>query len=386
MVDCPERKSLQDFKDLYLNKLQAKLCPDQQLPDFDPIAIAGTVFAGLGFMQEGNTHRLFQSKAFISEMCCDDLLAKAEEEGLTQRPATNASGCATITGNAGAVIPADLELTGSGNITYVIDSSASNPSVLDANGTATVCFVSSEPGTDANQLPSQVLQTLQSYPDIDGEVTLDETGFFGGSEQEDCESVRSRLITKRKGIQACGTKEWYVDRALEYAGVNRVCCASCECSSCGGCCQSGYLVMYALFDGYANGIAPQGVYDALTAYMFGSTAGNGSGIAPLGAAGEFQQPTALDTTVVIDADETPTPSQLSDITTAIANWYDSSLCVGDAYCPSDLVAVVKNAAPALCVKSVLITGTGVTNTPVDCPDTGQIPCGSLPILTSINFL
>ena len=385
MPECSERKTLSDFQDLFKNKLDAKLCPDQQLPDFDPLAIAGMVMAGLSFMQDGNMHRRFRSLAFIEDMCCDDLLKKAVEEGVNPRPATSANGCVTITGNAGAVIPADIEFTGSGNITYRLDNSA-NPSLIGSDGTAVLCLTASEPGVDGNALSGGELQTFESYPEIDSLATIDDTGFFGGSDAEDCESVRSRLKARRQGIQACGTEEWYIDRVLEYPGVTRVCPASCECSTCGGCCRSGYLIMYPLFEGYPNGIAPQGVYDALTAHVFGTTAGNGSGLAPLGAQGEFQPPVALSTSVIIDADLSPNPAQLSSVANALSNWYSENLCVGANYCISELVAVIKNAAPALCIKSAYISGLGVTADPVSCPDTGQIPCGTLPVLDTINFI
>ena len=385
MPECPQRKTLGETISLFVQRINTKLCPDSILPPNHPFEIIAKAIAALVHMIVGDVDRRFRSLVIVSEMCCDDLIRIAADEGITANPATKSRGCVTITGAAGAAIPSEISLTGGNGVTYVLDNSA-NPAIIGADGTATICLESVEPGVDAN-IDFGTLDTDESYPNIDPDAEIID-GINGGSDVEDCESIRQRLQEKRRGLNACGTEQWYIDQILSFPGVNRVCLESCECSSCGGCCQSGYLTAYPLFDGFANGIPPQSLVDQLQSFIFGGATdaggGNGSGVAPLGAQGQFLIASPLLTTVVIECVDDPTPAQVDAITAAITDWY-ATLCVSASYCSSELSAVVKNAAPSLCPCNVRIEGAGIINTPANCPETGQTPCGSLPILDMIDF-
>lgn len=382
-MECNERRSLDDIYRKLNENLAAKLCPGQTLPENTPFGILSKAVSGLVFMGLSDTHNLFRSLAFIDDMCCEDLIKAAEADGLTLNPPTRSTGCVTLTGNAGAAIPSAIEFISITGNEYGLDTSASNPAFIGVDGTATVCLIALSPNSESNIVAGE-LDTVESYPDIDGSAVITQDGFNGGNDEESCEALRARYKERRQKALICGNIEWYIDIIRAYPGVTNVCVASCECSDCGGCCQSGYLRFYPFFDGYPNGIPPQSVLDDLNAYVFGAVAGDCSGVAPCGAAGEFLAASPLDIAVSFDCACDVAPAELESIVQAIETYLSANVCVGGEVCYTALNAAIHNAAPSLCPCNITIEGVGVTQNGGDCPSTASIPCGSLPILSQVR--
>ena len=199
-------------------------------------------------MVVGNIDRRFRSLVIVSEMCCDDLIRIAADEGITAGPATKSRGCVTITGTAGAAIPSEISLTGGNGVTYVLDNSA-NPAdnrrwtARQLSALKVLSLVLMRILISERLILMKVIRILTLMRRLS-------TALTAGQMLRIAKALEQRLQEKRRGLNACGTEQWYIDQILSFPGVNRVCLESCECSSCGGCCQSGYLTAYPLFDGF----------------------------------------------------------------------------------------------------------------------------------------
>ena len=151
---------------------------------------------------------------------------RAEETGLTRRPAQQAKGTVTITGAPNTTYPTkgrqvaspadpDIETEA---IIFTMDTDAKT----DANGTATVGITAVEGGKQGNVPPGAIslLVDTTGLSGITG-VTNDEAT-TGGLDIEDDQSFLARILAKRRTPSSGGNRADYENWALEVPGVGGV--------------------------------------------------------------------------------------------------------------------------------------------------------------------
>lgn len=250
--------------------------------------------------------------------CCDNLIRMAARDGVFPAPATFAQGYAKLTGNPGANIPVNFEVSTSVGI-YV--SVGSVPLTIASNHEAIVRIRALTPGPEMNADGEVTTGTLTTpAPGISSTVTICGGRFCGGAPAEDCETFRKRYLD-RLAYKPRPTQAWIKEKLLEFPCATRVCvregsCCKCEptCGEC-GCINCGNRnEFYVLFDGsFPCGIPPQNVVDDITTWMFGAHQGYGEGQVEIGVCGKIYVPKPINVDVSIDIEGCPSISEKQQI-------------------------------------------------------------------------
>lgn len=168
-------------------------------------------------------HTLFGYLAFLVQQAfpttaVDEFLRQwASLYGVNEIPANFAQGLVVFTGSDLATIPQETLVRRADGREYRTLAEG----VISA-GTATVSVLSVLPGLDANTDAGVSVTTLSQLPGVLSTATVDTGGITGGTDVEDVESLRSRLVARIQRPPAGGTEADYVARAKEYAGVTDV--------------------------------------------------------------------------------------------------------------------------------------------------------------------
>ena len=144
------------------------------------------------------------------------LEAWASLKGVNRIPATKATGSVEFTGTAGAIIPAGTLIVRGDGVEYTTDADIT----LDIAGEGTGTATASEAGAAGDCVSGSVLVLGVSIAGVNsnGEAT---TPFAGGADQEDDESLRSRMLLAYANPAQGGNANDYVQWAREVPGVTR---------------------------------------------------------------------------------------------------------------------------------------------------------------------
>ncbi|KLU15437.1 baseplate J/gp47 family protein [Xenorhabdus griffiniae] len=142
----------------------------------------------------------------------DYLELHARTRNLTRKPATTATGIASLTGSPGATLPAGAEMRGE---TVSVKTTAAV--TMDQHGQATVTIVANQSGTAGN-LSSPADTELVSAPMGINSRAIVQT-LAGGTEAETNASLLARLLDIIRRPPAGGNKYDYRRWALEVPGV-----------------------------------------------------------------------------------------------------------------------------------------------------------------------
>lgn len=258
--------------------------------------------------------------------CCDNLLVLAEQDGVFPRPASYAQGFAIITGVAGTVLPARLDVVASNGRNY--GTVGTIPLAVPASGSFIVQVQDTTPGTDGNAAGTAPTGTLATgVTGLNRDVVICGGSFCGGAGPEDCEAFRTRYLA-RKQYQPRATQAWARAKLLEWPCATRViprggsCCncsngSDCNCKQCGNT-----LDFYVMFDNaFACGIAPDNILTDIQTWMFGETQGFGQGQMEIGVCGSIAMPIAFYVDVRIDIEGCPSVSQVAEIRSQVADFF-----------------------------------------------------------------
>lgn len=183
----------------------------------------------------------------------------AYELGLARKPAASATGFVVTTGTPGTIYPAGIAWL-SGNVTYRSSSDAK----AQSDGTLTLPVYSEVAGETSNRAAGEMLALLDRalYPTIGGQATVGPAGLGGGADTEDDESLRARVLDRKRRPPQGGSVSDYEQMALTVPGVTK----AWAWSFANG---PGTVGVWFLFDGRPNGIPTDGdvavVADALAA-------------------------------------------------------------------------------------------------------------------------
>lgn len=141
---------------------------------------------------------------------------RASEYGIYRRKATSAEGTITFSGTG--TVPIGTVLQTADDIQY------ETTSVSDANGAASIQAI--EAGASGNIPAGTILSLASPVVGIESEAVSEAVS--GGSDIEDDESLRSRLLYRMRNPPKAGTKTDYVAWAQEVSGVTRAWCYPLE--------------------------------------------------------------------------------------------------------------------------------------------------------------
>ena len=132
--------------------------------------------------------------------------------GIRRKTATLAIGTATVTGNAGATIPADTQIR-CDNVFYLVR----NTVTIGTKGTATAEIIALEPGSNGNQHEAITGQFMSAPTGVATEVQIVEA--IGGTDTETDSALLSRLLELLRRPPAGGNQYDYKAWALSVDGV-----------------------------------------------------------------------------------------------------------------------------------------------------------------------
>ncbi|PZW46845.1 putative phage protein gp47/JayE [Humitalea rosea] len=170
------------------------------------------------------SHELHGHIAWATKQILDDtaeaeeLVRRAAIMGITRKPAVTASGPVTLTGTAGAVLPAGTEFRRSDDARFVADADAT----IAGGGTATVTVTARVAGAAGNTAAGAALALIAPVPSILPSATTD--GLGAGADAEGDEDLRARLMARRQAPPAGGAAADYRAWALAVPGVGSAWC------------------------------------------------------------------------------------------------------------------------------------------------------------------
>lgn len=276
-----------------------------------------------------------------ASMCCDNLVIYGAKHGINLRGATRSKGYIAITGIPLSAIPPTIRFVSDDSREYKLDPGVTtNPSQLDSAGGASLRVIATTPGTEFDLVAGTVVTVSTTIPGIDFDATVVGNGIIGGTNDETCDQLRRRIIEAEAANVLTTNEKWYLQQAMSYPGVTRVCTDECL-----GCCDPSFVAIYPFMEGvYGDavtapyGVPPMGVLDEMTLWMFGAEPGRGQGLAPIGMRGGFMTayPTYVD---VIGRCPNGCQAYMADrILQALRTYVRTFYCVGSTICKDQLRA------------------------------------------------
>src|SRR5262245_60942391 len=290
-------------------------------------------------------------------MCCDNLMGYAARHGINLRGATRAKGYVALTGTAYAQIPSNLRLVGQSSREYKLDPAVTfNPVHLDANGGAVIRVTADLPGGLFNLPMGAALTTSAVTTGIDIDATVVGNGIQGGTDNESCEELRTRVLAAEASGILSTTVEWYIAQTMRYPGVTRVCTDGGEC-----CCDPTNLILYPFMEGVYGtlnppeenyGIPPSDVIAEMNHWMWGINKGKGEGLAPVGVLGRFACAQPVRVHVTAHCFRGCDNIAVSRIIDALNPFMRATYCTGAKICKEEFKCVIYRAIGERCFSDV----------------------------------
>lgn len=292
-------------------------------------------------------------------MCCDNLVLYGAVHGINLRAATRSKGYVAITGIPNAAIPGNIRFVGESSREYKLDPGVTtNPVALDATGYAAMRVVATVGGSQFELPAGTALVVSTTIPGIDFDATVVGNGLTGGTDDEDCESLRLRIVAAEAAGVIVPNEKWYLQQTMGYPGVTRACTDECE-----GCCNPTYLAIYPFMEGvYSDartapyGVPPCGVLEEMSEWMWGTDPGKGQGLAPMGARGGYHAalPTVMNVTGYCFSG---CPAGATErIVNALWTYIRGAFCVGSTICKDQMrAAAYASLGPDPCFSSIQLS-------------------------------
>lgn len=135
--------------------------------------------------------------------------------GITRNAAEAASGTVQVAGVNGTVVPSGLSLRSAAGALYTTQASGTI-----AAGVASLSILADTPGAAGNLAASATLDLVSPLAGLSAQTaTVEVAGLTGGRDEEDDQSLRSRLLARIRRPPAGGAARDYEAWAREVAGV-----------------------------------------------------------------------------------------------------------------------------------------------------------------------
>lgn len=209
------RPTLQSLIDRISNDYTTRISNANSLLRRSTLKIMAKVYAGAMHLMYGFLNYV-ADQLFAARADTEGLEAIGDEYGITRNAATTATGTGAATGTNGTVIPAGSELQATSGQVYETDSEATI-----ATGTATLDFTAQTAGADGNDDGGITLSFVSPIAGVDNSVTVDSDGISGGTDEEDDDSLRERILSRKREPPHGGAEFDYGTWAKDVSGVTR---------------------------------------------------------------------------------------------------------------------------------------------------------------------
>lgn len=194
---------------------------------------------------------------FTSTADARHLERHAYEYGMARKPASRASGRIATTGTPNAVYPAGIGYLSGGEIYRTAGDAR-------ADGAGAVVFevYSEASGAVRNRAEGEVLTLADSalYPSLGDQASVASGGLGGGADIESDESLRARILDRKRRPPQGGATSDYEQIARSFPGVTKAWARSFAYGP-------GTVGVWFLFDGRPNGIPTGADVEALAEYI-----------------------------------------------------------------------------------------------------------------------
>ncbi|MHA2017786.1 MAG: baseplate J/gp47 family protein [Promethearchaeota archaeon] len=153
---------------------------------------------------------------FITTADADGLEVHSSEYGLPRKDATKAIGKAEVTGTIAAILPADGQLKSPNGLFYTIDTE-----VIMTSTTATIDVTALIAGEAGNNDAGTTLTFVTPILGVNSTAIVDTNALSGGANQETDDSLRERILERKRNPPHGGTAFDYVNWMFEVSGVTR---------------------------------------------------------------------------------------------------------------------------------------------------------------------
>jgi uncharacterized phage protein gp47/JayE len=262
------------------------------------------------------------AKQLIYDTADTDYLERwASIWGITRKQPTFATGTIALTGTIGASVPSGTLLATYDGIQYATTVSVTVPTT--ATPIQSVIAQSS-----ANRAIGQTLTLQSTLPGVNS--TAIASVLIGGSDLEDDDSLRSRLLTRIKQPPQGGDKADYEAWALSFPNVTRAWVYPLELG------PGGVTVRFMMDNTYIDGIPLSGDVTALAAYI--------DPLRPVTAAVTVVAPIAVVLNFTITSLSPSTPEVKAAITQELSNLIDAEASPGGTLLLSHIREAISKAA------------------------------------------
>lgn len=179
------------------------------------LAVLAKVFAMAIHLVELRAEWIYR-QVFASTADSRQLDRHAHEYGMSRKPASPATGTIATTGAADTLYPAGLSFL-SGAHRY----RAIAPARSDATGAVALAVIADEAGAAGNRLAGEVLALVDPAlaPTLAATATVGAGGLGGGADAEDDDSLRARVLDRKRRPPQGGALSDYEQIARAYPGV-----------------------------------------------------------------------------------------------------------------------------------------------------------------------
>lgn len=234
------RPTLSEIKQQVAQDIASGLPGSDALLRFSNLYITGMAQAGLAHQHYGFLDWIAQ-QAVPYTATGEFLEAWSGLKGVTRKPAAQASGQITFSGNVGVVIPSGTPIVRGDGVQYASTADAT----VSGGGTAVVSATanadaSGQAGAFGNCITGTVMNLGTAIAGVQsgGSVTAD---FTGGADLETDDSLRSRMLAAYQQVPQGGAIADYIQWATAVPGVTR---AWCNPTGFG----AGTVVVYTMWD------------------------------------------------------------------------------------------------------------------------------------------
>ena len=357
------------------NELSARLLNGAPVIPLSTEDVISSVFAGAAFEVGGIANKILDESDPESQ-CCDNLIKWAGRRGIYLMSAERSRGFVTVTGTPDIAIPNNVVFM-AGSKEYELDPTFDNPIVIGSSGESVVKVVSVNPGSEYNIAVGTQMVIGTSILGIDSNA-LATSEIMGGTEAEDCEAMRSRILDMRKRGVVSVNEKWFEAETYKYPGVTKVCIDRCNC------CDSGWVVIYPFFGNTFKpyGVPPSNILEDMTKWMFGVKNGAGEGKAPIGVKGYYSCATPTFVNITVHGIASLSEALKLSIRTALDAWYLKNSCPGAELCKKDIEDVIKPYLAGTCYTSVTYSLDGLAAT----QDAANVyfECGYFPVAGTVG--
>ncbi|NCB52959.1 MAG: baseplate J/gp47 family protein [Clostridia bacterium] len=177
------------------------------------IGVLSTVFAGCSHVLHGHLDWISQ-QIMTDTMDEEHLIREASIYGIKRKPAAKASGNIQFQGEEGAIVPAGLLLKRSDGAFFI----------TKEDGLASVRVEAQEAGVAGNCIPATAMSLVTPVSGVQNSASVIDDGITGGSDIEDIESLRKRILFRKSEPPMGGARHDYISWALAVPGVTRAWC------------------------------------------------------------------------------------------------------------------------------------------------------------------